>query len=213
MDYPNANVRGRFQYKVNESERKVLTFLSRFFKKISVYAAASADYLLFGRATNLSADPYQFDDAISLIKNGTTSPELNFYRSNGTETLPTATILNDALGTIQSYRYYGGAWSGVGSSIYFYAGSTTGTGIAFTTTPDAGLRQASGAILPDGSWASGTGGDLAGATGGFLLIPTCATAPSAVPNSTDDRVAITYCLGDDKIYVYDGGWKKTAALT
>lgn len=51
------------------------------------------------------------------------------------------------------------------------------------------------------------------ATNGFLYIPTCAGTPSGTPTAYSGRVPIVYDSTNDKIYVYDGGWKATAALT
>jgi hypothetical protein len=48
------------------------------------------------------------------------------------------------------------------------------------------------------------------ATVGFLGLPTCAGAPTGVPSRNG---AMVYDTTNNRIYVYNGGWKKTAALT
>jgi hypothetical protein len=53
-------------------------------------------------------------------------------------------------------------------------------------------------------------------TGNFLFIPTVNTIgdPTNAPAGTyPGRVAIVFNTADNKIYVYDGGWIATAALT
>jgi hypothetical protein len=51
------------------------------------------------------------------------------------------------------------------------------------------------------------------ATNGFLYIPTCAGTPSGVPTAFTGRVPIIFDTTGNKIWVYDGGWLQTAALT
>lgn len=45
------------------------------------------------------------------------------------------------------------------------------------------------------------------ATAGFLYIPTCAGVPTGVPTTFAGRVAMIYNTTNDKLYVYNGGWK------
>jgi hypothetical protein len=51
------------------------------------------------------------------------------------------------------------------------------------------------------------------ATGGFLYIPTCAGAPSGTPTSYTGRVPIVFDSTNNQLYIYDGSWLKTVALT
>lgn len=52
-----------------------------------------------------------------------------------------------------------------------------------------------------------------GAKTGFLPIPTSAAAPTGVPaDMPSGYLAICYCTGDNKLYVYDGAWVASAAL-
>jgi hypothetical protein len=50
------------------------------------------------------------------------------------------------------------------------------------------------------------------ATDGFLHIPSCSGTPTGVPTLITGAVPIVYDRTNDKIYVYRGGWKATAAL-
>jgi hypothetical protein len=53
-----------------------------------------------------------------------------------------------------------------------------------------------------------------GATTGHFSIPTSAGAPTGVPSGlAAGTVAIQYDTTNNKLYVYNGAWKSTAALT
>jgi hypothetical protein len=51
------------------------------------------------------------------------------------------------------------------------------------------------------------------ATDGFLYIPTCAGAPTGTPTAKTGRVPIVFDSTNNQIYIYDGSWLSTAALT
>ncbi len=52
-----------------------------------------------------------------------------------------------------------------------------------------------------------------GDTAGHVYIQAHATAPDGVPTGYAGFVPVRYCTTDKKIYIYDGGWIKTAALS
>jgi hypothetical protein len=107
------------------------------------------------------------------------------------------------------------------------AGTATGGGgaVALVGGAAGGNNQAGGNVTLKGGAAHGTGnqghvgvangGALSTtATGGFLVIPTCAGTPTGVPaNVPTGSVAIVFDTTNNKLCVYDGGWLQTAALT
>jgi len=58
-----------------------------------------------------------------------------------------------------------------------------------------------------------SGANATNATNGFLYIPTCAGTPTGVPTSKTGKVPIIYDTTNNIIYIYNGAWKKTSALT
>ena len=65
-----------------------------------------------------------------------------------------------------------------------------------------------------GQTAFASGALATNATLGFLTIPTCAGTPTGVPaNIPTGQVPIIYDTTNNKIAVYNGAWKQTAALT
>lgn len=51
------------------------------------------------------------------------------------------------------------------------------------------------------------------ATDGFFYFPSCAGTPTGVPTANTGRVALVYDSTNNIIYIYNGAWKKTVALT
>lgn len=52
------------------------------------------------------------------------------------------------------------------------------------------------------------------ATAGFIQIPSCAGTPTGTPtNSSNGPVTLVYDTANDKLYVYNGSWKASAAFT
>lgn len=51
------------------------------------------------------------------------------------------------------------------------------------------------------------------ATDGFLYVDSCAGTPTGTPTSYTGRLPMIYDSTNNKIYIYNGAWKATAALT
>jgi hypothetical protein len=60
---------------------------------------------------------------------------------------------------------------------------------------------------------AGTGAIATDATAGFLYLPSCAGPPTGTPVGITGRVAVVYDSTNNKLYVYNGAWRSTAALT
>lgn len=206
MEYPKTYIQERDKYRVNENDRRSHSFLTRFFKAIKIYVGTTADYLLFNRSTNINNDKFQFDSSTSIISNSNSvTPTLKLVRSLGTESSPTVISDGTVLGEIDSYGYNGTTYY-KGGSIYFYKNTGQGTGIAFLTTNYSGSAvEASGAIVPSGSWAAGKADLATNATTGFLYVPSCAGVPTGVPETIDSRVPIVVDRTNNRAYIYSGG--------
>jgi hypothetical protein len=63
--------------------------------------------------------------------------------------------------------------------------------------------------LPTGCVSFATAAQATNATTGWLTIPSCAGTPTGVPaNVPTGQVAMTYDSTNNKVYVYNGGWKR-----
>lgn len=78
-------------------------------------------------------------------------------------------------------------------------------------TNGAGVRRF--AIDTNSNVVIGSGALATGATNGFLYISSSAGAPTGVPTAFTGRVTLHYDSTNNQIYVYNGAWKKTVALT
>jgi hypothetical protein len=66
----------------------------------------------------------------------------------------------------------------------------------------------------DGNIAFNDAALATGATVGYIMIPSCAGAPTGVPaDIPTGQVALHFDSTNNKLYVYDGAWLSTAALT
>lgn len=82
---------------------------------------------------------------------------------------------------------------------------------------DPSITTSAGNLILTGASAQVAFGSAAlatNATTGFVCIPTCAGTPTGVPASVPTgQVAMVYDTTNNKIYVYNGAWKATGALT
>lgn len=101
--------------------------------------------------------------------------------------------------------FSGAAWSSTSCPAY----------ITFETVPAGSATRAERfRMFSDGDVRIGTGSALATtATDGFLLIATCAGAPTGVPtNAGAGQIPMIYDKTNNKLYAYNGGWKASGAF-
>jgi hypothetical protein len=81
-------------------------------------------------------------------------------------------------------------------------------------TTTALVMNEGGGTGADGSVAFNDAALATDATRGFIMIPSCAGAPTGTPaDIPTGQIPIVFDSTNNKLYVYDGGWLSTAALT
>jgi hypothetical protein len=152
---------------------------------------------------------------------GVNGSSIQLTHTRGSNASPTATQSGDVLGSV-GFGGYGTSINNAGAVIFGVAaqtwtGSANGSDIWFYTTKTGATSNsetfrlsANGNVVCGGN----NGAALAtSATDGFLYLPTCAGTPTGVPTSYTGRVAALFDTTANKIWVYDGAWLQTAALT
>lgn len=91
-----------------------------------------------------------------------------------------------------------------GDAVVQGGGTSAGNGGDVLLEPGAGTGGINGSVVV------GTGAALAtNATGGFLMIPTCAGVPTGVPGSIPTgKVPLVFDTTGNALYIYNGAWKK-----
>lgn len=182
--------------------------------------------MTYWNATSPSAMAAQFTSvgALTFIPRSTTSTATFTLTSdtgqstlaiNGNQTGSSSTLLFNKNGSVKwNFTESGGT--------AFYIINNSGNGqVLFTSgTNTAGnYDNATTYLLSEvqvyGSFSVNNGGSAlaTSATKGFLYLPTCAGTPTGVPVTKAGSVAQVYDTTNNKLYVYNGAWKATAALT
>ncbi len=79
-----------------------------------------------------------------------------------------------------------------------------------TTTPGSWTEQERMRIVRAGNVVIGTGALSKSSSHGFLYIPTVSEAPEGIPDDYPGRVPLVYDAANDRLYVYNGGWKSAS---
>lgn len=91
--------------------------------------------------------------------------------------------------------------------LYFIGNSITFES-AISGVPTIALSITNEAVATGGpSVVCGSAAIATTAISGFLYVPSCAGAPTGVPNGATGRVPIVYDTTDNKLYAYNGAWK------
>ncbi len=135
-----------------------------------------------------------------------TSPFVSWGASQDVQlTRDAADTLAQRRGTnAQTHRWYR-SFTDASNYSRVYLGWSSSTAILATEGAGTGSR---------GNIAFGTAALATTATVGYVMIPSSAGAPTGVPaDIPTGQVALHYDTSSNKIYVYNGGWVSTAALT
>lgn len=111
------------------------------------------------------------------------------------------------------------AFGTIGATDTFIAGndstnaiSATVAGTAIWSAATTGLSITGTLDSSGGAW-FGTAALATSATTGHVYIQTCAGTPTGIPASKTGQVALQFDTTNNKLYVYDGAWLATAALS
>lgn len=208
MDFPKGYIQERDNYRVNEAERKLYSFLKDYFTKAFSKVVSSVRYYLFGKETIHATDVVQVSPSLQVSAHGSAA-SIALLRTQGTESSYTATV-SGTIGSLNAVGYNGTTFA-VGGGVQLvstetWSGSANGTYINFRTTPTGSATpQDSGHIAASGSWASGAGSLATNASTGFLYVPTCAGVPTGTPEAISGRQAVVIDSTNNKMYIYSGG--------
>jgi hypothetical protein len=133
------------------------------------------------------------------------APDVNFNLARTVQFAAGTLALQRAV-LIQAPTYGFASASTLSAAYTLEVSGAPAVGSNATITAKAGARIIGGLVV--GSAALATN-----ATTGFLYLPTCAGTPSGAPEAQTGTAAVVYDTTNNKICVYNGAWKQTAALT
>lgn len=148
------------------------------------------------------------------------APKLVMQLARGTLASPSTVAGTDILCNIDGQGYNGSSFIDAGAILLTIDGTVSGSAMptawVINTTPTGSNTSRTVYRIDQ---AGNIGGQLTTSTsmtGGFILIPSAAGTPTGVPAGsaiTAGHLALYYDSTNNKIAVYNGGWKQTVALT
>lgn len=144
-----------------------------------------------------------------------------FGSSNGAAVGTFSALVNGSgIGTLNFFGDNGVDYSGIGANIICVAtetwsASTSAAKLNFNTTISGATTASLNMTIESGNVVVGSGSALAtSATLGFFHIDSCAGTPTGVPAKTyTGSLPMVYDSTNNKLYVYNGAWKGSAAFT
>lgn len=148
----------------------------------------------------------------ALFKSTSTSQtaDILLQNSGSTATLMTAVYGSAVAGTVFGVNFASAcAVFSTAGTAPLVIGTLVASSIVFGTNNAAGARLE---IDSAGNVILGSAALATNATDGFLYVDTCAGTPTGVPTGKTGRTALVYDTTNNKLAIYNGAWKQTAAL-
>lgn len=186
-------------------------------RALSVSAYIRAEFTALAGAFDRLPDPLV---GVKGFDGGTfTAPTVTAAAISGSSTWYNGSVYANTLGAHASGTSYATPSAALGTSGYLAFYRSTKTNNPFSLVFASSTLPADDDNLLFDKWGNvifgnGTAAKGTTATDSFLMIPTCAGPPTGTPaHLYNSSVPIIYDSTNNKLYVYDGSWLATAALT
>lgn len=139
---------------------------------------------------------------------GSAEPRIAFIRRNASaSTTPDSSVIADlrfeGIDAAPAYKLFAQITVNIGANV---AGGAP-TSMSFLTGSSGADPSKRLELDGSGNVVIGNQALATTATGGFLYVPTCAGSPTGVPTAYSGRAAIVYDTTNNRLCVYNGGWK------
>jgi hypothetical protein len=153
------------------------------------------------------------------VFNAASSAQWNFYRANGSVSVPTLVPTGNFIGRMIFNGYDGAAYQNA-AAIDVLTDAATGAGdmagrVSISTTPDGSTTLAERFRIDNkgnvvSPYSSGT--ISTSATDGFLYVPACSGTPTGTPTAYSGHCPIVIDITNNKLYAYYSSAWKSATL-